>query len=319
VITLGGLAVIPAVFVCMPWIVRLVLNLRSLPDTPMRRRLMATTKRLGFRCSDILLWNTHSGMANAMVVGILPWPRYVVFTDKLLDEFNEEEVEAVLGHEVGHIRHHHMLYYFGFLAASLVVLGWLVSHYIPMGVEGDKATGRPTTEASAEPHDPEAASPEPPADYSKLANHQYLEAVPLMALLLVYILVVFGFLSRRCERQADIYGCRAVSCSRRDCHQHDWDVVLASRGDGLCPTGIRIFIRALEKVALVNGISRDRPGFLQSWQHSTIARRVQFLQKMVVDPSVEPQFQRRVALVKWGLFLILGVLLTAAALNGWVI
>jgi hypothetical protein len=57
----------------------------------------------------------------------------------------------------------------------------------------------------------------------------------------------------------------------------------------------------LEKVARLNGISRHRPGWLQSWQHSTIARRVEFLQRVVADRRVEMSFQRRVTFVKWGL------------------
>ena len=84
-----------------------------------------------------------------------------------------------------------------------------------------------------------------------------------------------------CERQADIYGCRIVSCA--------------------------VFITALEKVAWLNGISRDKPGWLSSWQHSTIALRVEFLEQMSADPGLEPRFQRRVGLVKWGLVLGLGV------------
>jgi STE24 endopeptidase len=97
--------------------------------------------------------------------------------------------------------------------------------------------------------------------------------------------VVFGFLSRRCERQADIFGCRTVS--------------------------VPVFVEALEKVARLNGISRDRPGWLMSWQHSTIARRVEFLEKMHVDPRLEPRFQRRVGLVKWGMVLSLAAALVA--------
>jgi STE24 endopeptidase len=77
----------------------------------------------------------------------------------------------------------------------------------------------------------------------------------------------------------------------------------------LCATGIRTFIDALEKVARLNGISRHRPGILQSWQHSTIARRVDFLQRVQTDPSIEPRFQRTVKLVKWGVVLVLAVAL----------
>ena len=39
------------------------------------------------------------------------------------------------------------------------------------------------------------------------------------------------------------------------------------------------------------------------------ARRVEFLQCVLVDPTLERRFQRTVALVKWALFLSLGTLL----------
>jgi hypothetical protein len=68
-------------------------------------------------------------------------------------------------------------------------------------------------------------------------------------------------------------------------------------------------------VARLNGISRDKPGWLSSWQHSTIARRVEFLQQVCSDPEVELRFQRRVRLVKWGLFLGLGVMLATVVLG----
>ena len=274
-----GIAAVLLVFAAMPWIVRLFLGLKPLPAGPLRDRLQTVARRLRFRCSNILVWNTRNGMANAMVIGIVPWVRYVVFTDRLLEDFTPEEIEAVFGHEIGHIRHHHMLYYFGFLTASVIVLGWLW-----------------------------AASPfrEDLVRWMGASDHNYVADVPLAGVLLGYIFVVFGFLSRRCERQADVFGCRTVSCPHLDCRGHDGDLELTQRGLGLCATGINTFIRALEKVALVNGISRNRPGFLQSWQHSTIARRVEFLQRVLLDPRVERRFQRRVALVKWTLFLILG-------------
>jgi len=60
---------------------------------------------------------------------------------------------------------------------------------------------------------------------------------------------------------------------------------------------------------LINGISRDRPGFLQSWQHSSIARRVAFLQQLLTDEDAEPLFQRQLFLLKLGTVLVLIVLL----------
>jgi Zn-dependent protease with chaperone function len=291
----GGILALAVVFVTMPWIVRLVLGLKPLPPGPLRDRLWATGRRLKFRCSNILLWNTRSGMANAMVIGIVPWVRYVVFTDRLVEDFSPDEVEAVFGHEVGHIKHHHMLYYLGFLTASMAVLF--------LAAEQGEWVLRDLTRDAAAPVMAYAAN------LLSLGGHQIWGAVPVVACVLTYIFVVFGFLSRRCERQADVFGCRAVSCRLADCPGHADGAELPSDGRGLCPTGIRTFIRALEKVALVNGISRDKPGFFQSWQHSTIARRVEFLQRVLQDPREERRFQRRVAAVKWAMFLVLGAAL----------
>src|SRR5205814_1459896 len=121
--TLGGVAIALTVFVTMPWIVRLVLGLKPMPAGPLRDRLMAAARRLNFRCSDLLVWNTRSGVANAMVVGLFPFLRYVMFTDRLLEELSPDEVEAVFGHEIGHVKHHHMVYYLVFLLTSMAVLG----------------------------------------------------------------------------------------------------------------------------------------------------------------------------------------------------
>lgn len=278
----AAFAMLMAVFICLPWILRLALGLRPLPQGPLRDRLLATARRLNFRFSDILWWNTHGGVANAMVVGVLRRPRYVVLSDRLIAGLSEDELEAVFGHEVGHVKHYHMAYYLSFLFISVGVLGlagkWLARAamaYFQLSLNFDQ-------------------------DYA---------ALPFFPLLLVYFFLVFGFLSRRCERQADIFGCRTVSCGEPGCPGHGPESRLQPGGRGLCPTGIRIFIQALENVAHLNGISRSKPGWLQSWQHSTIARRVEFLQHMLGDPSLEPRFQRRVGQVKWAMLLGLTALL----------
>jgi Zn-dependent protease with chaperone function len=290
--TLGAAGVL-AVLVALPWMVRAVLGLKPLPPGPVRDRLLAASRRLHFRCSDLLLWNTRGGMANAMVIGVLPWPRYVIFTDRFLEEFSGDEVEAVFGHEVGHVKHRHMLYYLAFLLLSIAAMGYgFVAAYPLLPNFG----GGP---------------PAPPTLASVLYGLPLTDAwVPAgAAVFLVYLFAVFGYLSRRCERQADVFGCRTVSCRRPECVGHDDRPELAAGAAALCPTGVRTFIYALEKVAQVNGISRDRPGFLQSWQHGSIARRVTFLYGLLKDPAAERRFQRRVAYLKWGLIATLGAAL----------
>src|SRR5262249_58146905 len=67
---------------------------------------------------------------------------------------------------------------------------------------------------------------------------------PLIGILGAYIFVVFGFLSRRCERQADIYGCRAVSCRRGDCCGPHGGGGVAPRRPGAWPAGHPPLLRA---------------------------------------------------------------------------
>jgi STE24 endopeptidase len=308
-----GAAAVLAAFAAMPWILRLVLGLTPLPDGPLARRLLATTRRLGFRCSGLLHWNTSRGMANAMVIGILPWPRYVIFTDRLLEELTPEEVEAVLGHELGHVKHRHILYYLGFLLATFAVMVLAAWRFGPQKNQPDSPppqvaaqTEQPESQAESGPREASASSL---ATYLTMQNHPYLKLLPGIVAMLAYIFVVFGYLSRRCERQADLFGCRAVSCARADCAGHGDDVT--GTGRHLCPTGLRTFIRALEKVAKVNGLDRERPGLLQSWQHSTIARRVAFLRQLLDEPAAERTFQRRVLLLKCGLLGVLGLVMAA--------
>jgi Zn-dependent protease with chaperone function len=275
VVPMLGVVLLASMYIGIPWLLRLLLNLHPLPEGSLRDRLLATARRLNFRCNDILVWNTRHTIVNALVTGPLPWLRYVVLTDRLVIELAPEEVEAVFGHEVGHIKHHHLLFYFGFLMASLLaVIGvWsAVTNWLNQPAIDDWVAARA------------------PLLKSWLEGSELLSALPLLAFLGGYIFVVFGFLSRRCERQADIYGCRTVS--------------------------VPVFVEALEKVARLNGISRDRPGWLMSWQHSTIAKRVAFLEQMHADPALEPAFQRRIGWVKWGIVVTLAAVLAAMTAIG---
>jgi Zn-dependent protease with chaperone function len=263
---LFGVGLLCAVFVLIPWVLRLLLGLEPLPPSPLRDRLFATAGRLGLRISDILVWKTRNTIANAMVTGPLPCLRYVILTDRLIRDLEPDEIEAVFGHEVGHVKHHHMLFYFSFMLSSLMVavVLWNATTGMFTGM-----TSQGWFEASWFALD--------------RSIFQFVLQGLLVSVLAAYVFVVFGFLSRRCERQADVFGCRTVSCAT--------------------------FIGSLEKVARLNGISRDQPGWLSSWQHSTIARRVAFLERMSRDPRVEFEFQRRVGLVKCAALMALGAAL----------
>jgi STE24 endopeptidase len=79
-------------------------------EEPVRSRLLALCRSHGLDVRDIRAIRGRSArIANAMITGVLPRFRYVLITDHLLDNFSEDELEAVVAHEIGHGRQHHLL------------------------------------------------------------------------------------------------------------------------------------------------------------------------------------------------------------------
>jgi STE24 endopeptidase len=269
---LAGLALLPAALIVVPLILRVFLGLRPMPAGPLRDRLEAGARRMGLSFSNILIWDTRCCVANAMVSGTLPWMRYIVLTDLLIEKLTPEEVEAVFGHEVGHIKHNHMLLYILFFVGSLSMLTGIWKF-----CESAVAPGAiVVADRPAEPH-------------VWALSAGVIGGPVLLAMVSIYVFVVFGFLSRRCERQADLYGCRAVSSAA--------------------------FIAALDKVADLNGIPRQRTSWLTSWQHPSIAQRVEFIEHLRDNPALEPTFQRSLWRLKLGLMTALTVGLVVVAWN----
>jgi Zn-dependent protease with chaperone function len=270
--TLLVIAMMAAAFVAMPWLLRWFLGLKPLPAGPLRERLEATARRLRFGYANVLVWNTRRQFANALVTGFLPWIRYIVLTDRLIEDLTPDEIEAVFGHEVGHIKHHHLLFYLAFFLTSFIFLGlfWDTLKELlkqePMMAYLRDVPGLGT-------------------DIDEVKDTlRAFSGFGKLSLLAAYTLLVFGYLSRRCERQADLYGAKTVSTD--------------------------VFISALEKVAAINGIPRDRGGnWLLSWQHPTINQRIEFLQEMRDHPARAPRFHRGIFVMQWTFYLTLAFLL----------
>ena len=301
----GAFAGVFLVILLLPSALPFLLGLRPMRPGPLRERLEASARRLGVRYRNLYVWDTRGNVATAMVAGLVPRLRHIVFTDLLLTSLTEDEIEAVFGHEVGHVRHGHLIYYAVFLLLSFLTLG-VAYRAVEMSAG--------LTWLSAD-----------------------VTAVLSVVLTGCYLFLVFGFVSRRCERQADVFGCKAVSCADSACSTHGPETALVACGRGLCRTGVGTFARALERVEAINGSTREpHPGsrrgpvgwasealrfvavWLGTWQHGTIARRVEFLRAL--DGAAERRFQRRVAVLRWGLLLLLvaGVLGVAFwAGGGW--
>jgi STE24 endopeptidase len=289
------------VLMVSPLFVRLAWPTRSLPPGPLRRRLERVAARVGFRFSDVLVWDTGHMMVNACVTGILPRFRYVLLTDALIESLTPQEAAAVFGHEIGHVAHRHLLYFGFFFIGSLGVLTLL----------GDVFSQAASWVGQLAWFDR--------WDLGDLDD--IIEGVPLLGILGLYFWLVFGQLSRRFERQADVFGSKVVSCDVPDCPPHtdlDEDVVepKTARQSALCPVGIQIFAGALANVARYNGV--DQHG--RSWRHGSIASRIAFLAGLERHPEREQRFQQGVHRLQLGLGVVLALAALCAILTrSWVI
>jgi STE24 endopeptidase len=101
-----------------------------LEDANLQQRVEALLARCGFKSQGIYVMDgsRRSGHGNAYFTGLGNNKR-IVFFDTLLNTLNEDQIEAVLAHELGHFRRKHVLKNMFVMAGlsllGLALLGWL--------------------------------------------------------------------------------------------------------------------------------------------------------------------------------------------------
>ena len=119
----GGLLV----FLLSPLLLRLIWDTVPLPKGETRDRLEGLCLAHRVRVARLLLWRTGGVMCNAAVVGFIAPVRYILMTDALLEALPSRTLEAVMAHEIGHIRLKH-LWRLGAAAMGLFGGGYLLAY-----------------------------------------------------------------------------------------------------------------------------------------------------------------------------------------------
>jgi len=102
-----------------------------LDNEQLKQRLVRLSERAGTRVRGVYEWklSEKSKKANAALTG-LGATRRIILADNLLQNYSDDEIEAVLAHELGHHVHRHILKsigvqivitFFGFWAASVAL------------------------------------------------------------------------------------------------------------------------------------------------------------------------------------------------------
>ena len=154
-----------------------------------RNRIEALCLRAGLAYADILYWPIFGGkMITAGVMGLVKRFRYILVTNSLLQLLEPEEVDAVIAHEIGHIKKKHLLFYLAFFVGYML-FSYVAVDAIVFGI------------ISAEP----VRWLSDNAGFSQMGIVSGIYSVVIICVFLIYFRFIFGYFMRNFERQADTY------------------------------------------------------------------------------------------------------------------
>src|SRR5271170_1211026 len=101
-----------------------------LENEQLKRRLIVLSERAGTRVRGVYKWHLSekSKKANAALTG-LGATRRIILADTLLDNYSDDEIEAVLAHELGHHVHRHILKSI-LVQAGITLLGFWAANWV---------------------------------------------------------------------------------------------------------------------------------------------------------------------------------------------
>ena len=187
-------------FICLaiifPVVITKLWGCTTMPAGPARERIekFCQSQNVGYK--DIMIWPLFEGQAlTAGVMGLTKQFRYLLVTPALLTSLSPDEIEAVMAHELGHVKKRHLQLYFllflGFGTLSQLVTYPMLylltnSDFFYQAIHFDK---KPSNALSL------------------------VSTVPMLILMIVYFRYIMGFFMRNFERQADLYALKTMGTS----------------------------------------------------------------------------------------------------------
>ncbi|MEW6428778.1 MAG: M48 family metalloprotease [Thermodesulfobacteriota bacterium] len=163
-----------------------------------RRRIEDFCRRQRLAYREILVWPLFEGQVlTAGVIGLVGRFRYLLVTRSLLLAMTPEEIEAVMAHEIGHVKKHHMpLYLLFFLGFGL--FAQLASYPLLYLVLNSNLFYTLVDLTSKEPNSALTVA----------------STISMLLLMVVYFRYIFGYFMRNFERQADLHVFAAMGDAR---------------------------------------------------------------------------------------------------------
>jgi len=253
------------IFLFAPVMIRHLWDTIPLPEGELRDRLSQMCSQHGVAVRELLLWRTFGGLINAAVMGLVRPLRFILLTDALLEQLPMIHVEAVMAHELGHVRRRHTFWLVATAAGLLVCLfaSWfeMVSwswHQLPaVGLTPPPGLERSVVDGTA------------------------------IVLAIAFWLLGFGWISRRFERQADTFAVQHMAAE---------DVAGANDGADVRVSDAHVspMVGALQRVAHLNHMHPAK----RSWRHGSIAWRQSYLRSLVGRSVGDLPIDRQVRSIK---------------------
>ena len=154
-----------------------------------RTRIENVCRRAGLEYANILYWPIFGGrMITAGVMGLVKKFRYILVTSAFIRFLDPEEIDAVIAHEIGHIKKKHLWFYLVFFGGYMLIsyatfdlLVYAVLYAEPLYRFISRPGLNQTTVTST------------------------IFSLAIIVIFLIYFRFIFGYFMRNFERQADTY------------------------------------------------------------------------------------------------------------------
>ena len=254
-----------------PWLITCIWTTVPLAG-PLRVKLDSLAAGYRLRFNNILVWKTHNAITNAAILGYLPFSRYFLMTDALLESLTDQQLEAVFAHEVGHGYHRHLWWYLaGLFSASVLTCAAadLLAGHLPEGM------------------------------LQFFGGAENASMVLSLVLLVAILAVGFSFVSHRFEHQADYFAAKhmggrveanleSVPLPAAMALQEETVPMPPRKAGSLPASGAEMFISALDTIVDLAHRSRQHRG----WMHPSVNRRVELLRELESSPVARERFER---------------------------
>jgi Zn-dependent protease with chaperone function len=226
-----SIIMLACVAIFFPLILVKLWQCKPLKDEGLKSKLEALEEKTGITFSKIYVWNLGgSSFLNAAVMGMVKPFRFLLISKGILEHLTKDEICGVVAHEMGHVKHKHIISYFVITTAFVCIISYLLQMF---------------------DFDPK------------------ISAFLICLGMAVYIRIVFAYISRNFERQADLFGIEAMGTAEP-------------------------LINSLEKIGFYSGNIRSS----KSWHHGSIAERVDFLRNAEYDRLLRFMHHRHCTKIK---------------------